>query len=67
MKTKLAPKKSDPESYVYTLTAVQSRFRRGYVDAYLFLPNDGRIVRVTQANFIRMKQLFQHTAQFGTA
>lgn len=55
-------KRSDPENYVYTLAAVRGRFRRGYVDAYVFIPNEGTVVRVTEKNYQRVARRFRRAA-----
>lgn len=36
------------DDYVYTMEAVRSRLRRGHKVVWLFLPNDGRLLRVTK-------------------
>lgn len=46
------------EGYVYTLSGVRSGLARGHKRMLLFVPNSGRIVSVTKANFKKVSKLF---------
>lgn len=61
------PPKSDPYSYVYELHEVRHAFKRGFIDAYVFIPNDGRVVKVTPKNFERVKKLYLDRLAHGRA
>lgn len=60
-------KHSDPNLYCYTMGAARARLARGYVDAYVFLPNDGRVARVTKRNVKQVAKRFAQAAQSGQA
>jgi hypothetical protein len=45
--------------YVYTFSAVRSRFRRGHKSVLLFIPDNGRLVRVTPSNVNKLAQRYR--------
>lgn len=53
--------------YVYTLEAVRGRLRRGHRSVLLFLPNDGRLIKVTKGNLKKSAARFRHSLKHGQA
>lgn len=67
-KNKLAREESDSvPDYVYTMEAARGRLNRGAKSVLVFLPCDGRLMKVTKKNWKGALKQFNHSEKYGTA
>jgi hypothetical protein len=52
-------------SYVYTMGAARSRLKRGHRSVRVFLPRNGRLMKVTKGNWKSSLATFKRAEKFG--